>query len=113
MVQQLFIALNEPRLSLDAASCWWYVQLSNIRGHALNLETTTDGAAFIEGQSYAFDSEHGGFMVSDMGSLTASHVKFLRLALLHGPLMLANVQGGNQLAADMAPYIKSFVEYQF
>lgn len=113
LVQQLFIALNEPRLGLDAATVWWFVQLGNISGHAFNLESTTDGKLFIDGQTYVFDAEHGGFAVSDNGNLTAGHVKFLRLALLHGPLMLANVQGGNQLSADMAPYIKSFIEYQF
>lgn len=113
LVKQLFMALNEPRLGLDAASCWWFVQLSNISGHAINLESTTDGEPFIDGQTYIFDAEHGGFIANDTGGLTANHVKFLRLALLHGPLMLANVQGGTKLAADLAPYIKSFVEYQF
>lgn len=113
LVQQLFMALNEPRLGLDAASCWWYVQLSNISGHAINLESTTDGQAFVTDQTYVFDTEHAGFSVSANGSFTANHIKYLRLALLHGPLMLANVQGGNQLAADLTPYLKTFVEYQF
>ena len=113
LVQQLFTALNEQRLGLDAASVWWYVQLSNVTGHALNLESTSDGEPFADNQTYVFDSEHGGFMINDTGNLTPSHVKFMRLALLHGPLILVNVQGGNELAADLAPYLKTFVEFQF
>jgi len=113
LVQQLFTALNEPRLGLDAASVWWYVQLSNVTGHALNLESTTDGEPFTDGQTYIFDGEHAGFTVNDTGNLTPNHIKFMRLALLHGPLVLANVQGGNVLGADLAPYLKTFVEYQF
>ena len=113
LVQQLFIAMNEPRLSIEAVSVWWYVQLSNVTGHAINLESTSDGEPFSDGQTYVFDSEHAGFTVSENGSLTPNHVKFMRLALLHGPLMLGNVQGGVQLASDLAPYLKTFVEYQF
>lgn len=113
LTQQLFIAMNEPRLQLDATSVWWYVQLSNITGHALNLETATTDESFAANGVYVFDSEHAGFAPSDNGQFNANHIKYMRLALLHGPLMLANVQGGSQLAADLAPYLKTFVEYQF
>lgn len=113
LVQQLFIALNEPRLALHAASVWWYVQLSNVTGHAINLESTTTGEAFTDSQTYIFDTDHAGFTVSSTGGFTPNHVKFMRLALLHGPLMLANVQGGDELASDLTPYLKTFVEYQF
>lgn len=113
LTQQLFMALDEPRLSLDALSVWWAIQFSNISGHAINLETVAGGSAFGNNQSYTFDAERGGFVLQDGGTLTPNHVKFMRLALLHGPLKLVNVQGGTQLAADLAPYVRAFIEYQF
>jgi len=113
LVQQLFMALNEPRLDINAASVWWYVQFSNITGHAINLESTTMGEAFTADGAYMFDTDHAGFAKAEAGRLNANHIKFMRLALLHGPLMLANVQGGADLAADLVPYLKTFVEFQF
>lgn len=113
LIQQLFIAMNETRLALEAVSVWWYVQLSNITGHAINLESTISNQHFSPNGQYIFDSEHAGFVVSDSGHFSANHIKYLRLALLHGPLVLANVQGGTQLASDLAPFLKTFVEYQF
>ena len=113
LAKQLFIALSEPRLSPEAVSVWWSVQYSNISGHALNLEQTVDGEQFSAGANYIFDADHAGFSANDNGQFTANHIKYLRLALLHGPLVLANVQGGQELAASMAPYLKTFVEYQF
>ena len=112
ILNQLFIALNEPRLSLPAAQVWWYVQFSNINGHALNLETTTGGEKFAADGQYFFDAEHAGFAFSEQGQFGANHIKFLRLALIKGPLILANVQGGTQMADDLSPYLRSFVEYQ-
>lgn len=112
ILNQLFIALNEPRLPLASAQVWWYVQFSNINGHALNLETTTTTQQFENEQKYVFDTEHAGFSASDGGMFEANHIKLLRLALLHGPLILANVQNGAQMAEDLAPYLKTFVEYQ-
>lgn len=113
LVQQLLIALDEPRLSTEAIIVWWSVQLSNVSGHALNLEMTTNGISFTQDGKYIFDTERGGFALQPQGRFNASHIKYLRLALLHGPLVLVNVQGGQELASDLAPYLKTFVEYQF
>lgn len=113
LVQQLFTALNEPRLSLEAISVWWSIQLSNVSGHALNLEQTTDSSDFMVDTVYIFDTDHAGFIAHENGQFTANHIKYMRLALLHGPLALANVQGGQELASDLAPHLKTFVEYQF
>lgn len=113
LVQQLFTALNEPRLSLEAISVWWAIQLSNVSGHALNLEQTTDDNEFTVDTIYIFDTDHAGFIAHENGQFTANHIKYMRLALLHGPLVLANVQGGQELATDLSPHLKTFVEYQF
>ncbi len=113
LVKQLFTALNEVRLGVEAISVWWSVQYSNISGHALNLEHTVDGNDFEPNANYIFDTDHAGFAENENGQFNANHIKYLRLALLHGPLMLANVQGGQELAISMAPYLKTFVEYQF
>lgn len=113
LLQQLFIAMNESRVTLTAVSVWWYIQLSNVTGHAINLEMSTAGIPFEQDGLYIFDAEHAGFTKDMDGDITASHIKYMRLALLHGPLMLVNVQGGKQLADDLAPKLKAFSDYQY
>lgn len=112
LLQQLFMALNEPQLALVKAQIWWYVQFCNVNGHALNLENTIMGDPFSEDQKYVFDSEHAGFLASEKGDFNSNHIKLLRLALLHGPLILANVKGGVEMAVEIEPHLKAFVEYQ-
>lgn len=111
ILEQLFKSLNEPELPLQIISCWWYAKLSELTGHTINTTTLIGGKNFIGDQNYLFDGEHGGFKTDTAGSITPNHIKFLRLAVSHGPHVLAKVNGGSQLADDLLPCLRGFVEY--
>jgi DNA repair protein RecO (recombination protein O) len=113
LIKQLFEALNNPKLSLSAVSVWWAIQLSNVTGHSINIEETVEGTAFDENGHYVFEYEMAGFKSTQDGPILSEHIKYLRLALLKGPEWLALVKGGDTIAATIAPYLNSFVEYQF
>jgi DNA repair protein RecO (recombination protein O) len=111
LLQELFKVLNEPESSLAIVNIWWYAQLLQLTGHNINLGNQTDGKAFADGQNYIFDPDHGGFIVNNNGTLKPEHIKFLRIAISHGPQTLTKVQGGQELANDLLPFIRSFIEF--
>ena len=113
LLKQLFEALDNPKLSNAAVSVWWAVQLSNVTGHSINIEATIDEKGFEESGRYSFEYEMAGFRLAADGKFASAHIKYLRLALLKGPEWLALVKGGDELATTIAPYLNSFVEYQF
>jgi len=113
LLRQLFEALDNRKLSIEAAMVWWAVQLSNVTGHSINIEVTIEGKPFNEKSNYSFEYEMAGFKVLPEGQFSSEHIKYLRLALLKGPEWLARVKGGDVIAQSMAPYLNSFVEYQF
>jgi DNA repair protein RecO (recombination protein O) len=113
IIRQLYEALDDEKLTLSAITVWWVLQLSNITGHAINVISTTDGSEFSNNDSYSFETEKAGFTSTPSGPLIADHIKYLRLALIKGPHMLAYVKSGSEIADKLAPFLLSFVEYQF
>ena len=113
IIIQLFQALDDTKLTLSAISVWWVLQLSNITGHAINIISTVDGTDFSNEGSYSFETENAGFSSASDGPFTADHIKYLRLALIKGPHLLAQVKSGSEIADKLAPHLLSFVEYQF
>lgn len=93
LLQQLFVALDEPAISLDLIKTWFAMQLVKLGGHAPNVRTSAPGQALEAAGSYNFDVDAMTFVPHTSGRYQANHVKLLRLALsVSSPLKLANVQ---------------------
>ncbi|HUD03605.1 MAG TPA: DNA repair protein RecO [Patescibacteria group bacterium] len=113
LLEQLLIALNNLDLSLVVISVWWYCQLAKLTGHNINTDYPIDSKVFNENIKYNFDIERGGFKESEQGEFNSNHIKYTRLAANNDPRILAKITGGEQLANDMQPKIRGFIEYVY
>ena len=91
-------------LPLDLLELWFDAQLISLAGHQPNLKTDTDHQPLDPAQNYLFDSDQMALAVSQgaasSSSLTASHIKLLRLVFnVRQAQRLTQLQG----ATDVLP----------
>jgi DNA repair protein RecO (recombination protein O) len=93
-IEQVFIALNESKLSLAVVQTWTNMQLLQTTGHVPNLQSEKSGEKLSITNNYFFDLESMSFGAHANGQTTAAEIKFLRVCLgCTDPLRLLNVQG--------------------
>jgi DNA repair protein RecO (recombination protein O) len=110
LTQHLFAGLDNERVPLATVQLWWYVQIAEATGHGINTEHLVDDTEFDADANYEYDYQKDGFFTNPHGMFSAGHIKLLRLAKGHTPALLANITGGEQLAADLCPMLNGFVE---
>jgi DNA repair protein RecO (recombination protein O) len=111
LVEELLKDLNENGISLPIISCWWYVNLSNITGHAINTDIVIGGGAFEENAHYYFDIDRGSFSKEQTGIYGPNHIKFLKIALANKPNILNKIKNATNIANDLCPLLSDFVDY--
>lgn len=111
LLERLLVALDSLDLSLATISIWWYCQLANLTGHKINTDHPIKSKAFNETKKYDFDIKNGGFKESEQGNFDPNHIKYLRLAVNNEPRVLIKINGGEQLANDLLPCIRGFIEF--
>lgn len=104
-----FAALDDAVVPLPIIRLWFGVRLLKLDGHLPNIQTDTDGRPLEVSARYAFDLERMAMAKdSTHGRLTANHIKFLRLTAAGAtPNVLAQVRGGEALAADMLSLVRA------
>jgi DNA repair protein RecO (recombination protein O) len=111
LLQQTFEALDDPAIPLGTVHLWFAAQLLRLSGYAPNLHTDVQGNKLQPGQAYNFDIERMAAVPADHGRLTPDHIKYLRLAFgRHSAKTLAQVQGGEPLAATVAPLARTMLQ---
>ncbi|MEI6237726.1 MAG: DNA repair protein RecO, partial [Candidatus Saccharibacteria bacterium] len=81
VVNELLKNLNQKDISLPITSCWWYVNLSYVTGHAINTDLLIGGKPFADNSHYSFNLDRGSFVQDDNGLYSSNHIKFLKIAL--------------------------------
>jgi hypothetical protein len=85
--------------------------LLSLTGHSPNLDTVVGGHKLKPDKTYDFNLEQMCFVESSNGSLSANHIKFLRLAFTnHRPKTLAQVHGGTDLAANLQRLVAAMLQ---
>ena len=105
VLRDTFEALNEVSIPLDMVRFWFEAQLLRLSSHTPNLQTDSQGNKLLADERYEFSYETMSFMAAPgAGKFNATHIKFLRLVVAgNSAAVLANVQGGRQLANDVQP----------
>jgi len=111
LVNELLKNLNEKDVSLPITCCWWYVNLSNITGHAINTDLLIGGKPFGDNLRYSFNIDRGGFVLDDNGLYSSNHIKFLKIALSNNPLFLNKIKDATTIADNLCPLLSDFVDY--
>lgn len=113
LLQQAFAALDSEKNTM-LVKLWFSAQLLRLGGHTPNLFTDTNGQKLDAQQLYTFDTDHMAFAPSINGRFGAKHIKFMRLLFdKQTPNALAAVQGGPELAAQLAPLITTMRQSAF
>jgi len=111
LLRHAFEALDDPLVLPEIIRYWFSAQLLRLSGHAPNLQTDTEGAKLSADQAYEFSFDDMCFTpLSGRGHFTAGHIKFLRLSFgAHPAKVLAQVQGGGQLAELLLPLVSTML----
>jgi DNA repair protein RecO (recombination protein O) len=111
LLEQTFVALNDPSISLDLIHLWFAAQLLQLGGHAPNLHTELNGGKLEAGQRYEFSFDDSGFTARPDAPYGADAIKFLRLVFSgNPPAALARVAGVDTLVAQTKQLVSLFAQ---
>lgn len=101
LLQDAFVALDDPAISLDLIKLWFGAQLLRLAGHTPNLQTEPDGTKLAAGQSYEFSFDDSSFVARPDGAFRADDIKFLRVVFgSNQPHTLSKVMGVDELTVN-------------
>jgi DNA repair protein RecO (recombination protein O) len=87
-------ALNNLMISTTLIRSWFFSQLLRLAGHVPNLKTDSTGQPLEITATYSLDAEQGSLSRQEHDSLSADHIKVLRLLFADStPTVLYKVGG--------------------
>lgn len=90
-------SLNTMTISLSVTSLWYRLQMAILLGVGLNLATDVNGEKLSPDATYRFDIAEMAFMQDPRGTITANHIKFLRVASGNFPEVVSKVGGAAEV----------------
>jgi DNA repair protein RecO len=100
IVAEVLAALDVATVPLMLIQTWFYVQMAQLLGDELNTIRDYKGQRLEEGKKYRYDSQEKGFAEDDNGSITAGHIKILRLVAAKQLNVILQVGGMGEYLAD-------------
>lgn len=79
IVAEVLAALDVKTVPLQLIQIWFYVRVSALLGEDLSTTRDIQGNKLESDKRYRYDSTEKGFAPDDRGSVTADHIKILRL----------------------------------
>lgn len=80
IVVEVLAALDGETVPLSLVQLWFYVRVAQLLGDELNTARDTQGKRLESSKKYRYDTQEKGFYEDAEGSITADHIKILRLA---------------------------------
>lgn len=113
LLEQVFVALDDPVLSQELVRIWFAAQLLRLGGHTPNLQTEANGEKLRADVQYEFSFDDVAFAQRPAGNFRADDIKFLRL-LFSGnqPVVLAKVTGSATRVEAIKPLVQ-FMQQQY
>lgn len=111
LLRESFGALDNSETDMALTSLWFNMQLLKLAGHMPNLRTDGSGAKLQVRKTYTIDLERMLLQPSRNGSLSANHIKFLRVGFAaRRPKVLQRVQEAGVLAAICQPLVQAMLK---
>lgn len=79
ILAQTLEALNSKTVQRQLIETWFYLHYSALLGHELSLSHDVNGEKLAIDNKYSYDISEQGLRENKQGSVTANHIKFLRL----------------------------------
>ena len=100
LLEQAFMALNDPDIDIRITKTWFWLQLAILLGVGLNLSTDTNGMKLVEDARYNYSEIDHGFVFAESGTFTSEHIKVLRIVSAQPPKVASHVGGITALIND-------------
>ena len=100
LLAELLMALDSTTIALELTQTWFYLRYATLLGHQLNLSIDVNGDRLDAEQTYRYDASEQGLLPWPNGSLTAEHIKLLRLVASRPLKILAQIGGLEAILSD-------------
>ena len=106
LLKKTFIYLDDESISPNLVEIWFRLHLEEELGRGTSLERDVEGKKLEADERYTYDRSERGLRESQSGDLTADHIKLLRLAAGHSPLVLAHIANRDALIPACLAFVR-------
>ena len=110
LAKTLLESLNNLKIDLRIIKTWFYLQVAEAHGHGLNLSRDDNNEPLREDAQYRFDISEMAFAQHKNGTITASHLKLLKILKLKSPEVIAHVSGIGAYLDDCVSLARAVAE---
>lgn len=100
IIAEVLAALDVRSVPLPLIQTWFYIRVSQLLGDELNTIRDYAGEKLENGKKYRYDAHEKGFVEDVNGSISADHIKILRLVGTKPLNVILQVGGMNDYLAD-------------
>lgn len=100
IVTEVLAALDVATVPLPLVQTWFYIRISSLLGDELNVVRDYKGDKLDAGQTYRYDTTEKGFIEDTRGTISADHIKILRLVGAKRLGVLLQVGGMGEYLAE-------------
>lgn len=100
ILESVYQGLDTIGVPLSLTQSWFYLNYASMVGHQLSLDRDVNGDKLQPDQSYEYDISDQGLRRDDRGSITANHIKYLRLVASKPLTTVAQVGGVDDILVD-------------
>lgn len=92
--------LDQASTNRQLTEAWFYLQYASLLGEGLNLRTDVVGQKLEATRTYMYDEVEKAFRPSEQGSISAGHIKLMRLVESKTLEQVAQIGGIEPVIAD-------------
>lgn len=100
IVAEVLAALDVATIALPLVQTWFYVRIAQMLGDELSVMRDYKGDKLSPNATYRYDSTEKGFIEDARGSISAEHIKILRLVSVKPLSVLVQVGGLGEYLAE-------------
>jgi DNA repair protein RecO (recombination protein O) len=100
ILAEVLAALDVITVPLPLVQTWFYIRVAQLLGDELNTARDYKGDKLLPDKNYRYDSHEKGFVEDVGGTITADHIKILRLCAVKSLSVIIQVGGMNEFLAD-------------
>ncbi len=107
LVKECHEGLNNPHISTNLVTAWFYFNFASINGEQINLSTDTSGMKLDPNTNYAWDSTDKALRPLPQGKIHADEIKLMRLILASPLSLVGRINNVNEMIPEVLYIAKS------
>lgn len=100
IVAEVLAGLDVLTVPLQLIQAWFYVRISALLGDELSTTRDYNGDKLVAGTTYRYDTNEKAFVADARGTVTAEHIKILRLVSAKPLSVILQVGGMGEYLAE-------------